>query len=127
MNLKNICITIKPRKDVLTEFAQALHLAKSSAKTGHHAKREELSFQNIDTLRKVLTEKRMEIFHTIKEQQPESIYELAKLLNRDLKSVNTDIEILTDLGLVTLEQLHDARQRIMPKIDFDAIHIKIPI
>jgi|SRR3989338_1199027 len=123
MNLKNIRITIKPRKDVLNEFAQALHLAKKS----YSSKREELSFQNIDTLRKVLTEKRMEIFHTIKEQHPESIYELAKLLERDLKSVNTDIEILTDLGFVTLEELHDARQRIMPKIDFDAIHIEIPI
>ncbi len=123
MNIKNISITIKPRKEVLKEFAKALQ----NAKKGQIIKKEELSFQNIDTLRKVLTEKRIELLHTIKKHHPESIYELAKLQERDLKSVNTDIEILTDLGLITLEQLHDARQRIKPKIDFDAIHVEIPI
>ncbi len=123
MKIKNISITIKPRKTVLQEFATALYQAKKR----HTPLRDEVSFQNIDTLRKVLTEKRMELIHTIKEQQPESIYALAKILNRDHKSVNTDIEILEEFGLLTLTELHDARQRVKPHIDFDAIHIKIPI
>lgn len=123
MKIKNISITIKHRKDVLKEFAEALH----HAKKGLPLKQEEISFQNINTLRKVLTEKRIEILHMVKEHHPESIYELAKLLKRDLKSVNVDIEILKSLGLITLEELQDARQRLKPKIDFDAINVEISI
>src|SRR3989344_2547533 len=107
MKVKNIKLTIKERKNVLNEFAKVLAKARKGQTP---VPQEEVSFQNTYTLRKVLTEKRMELLHIIKQHAPESIYELAKIVDRDLKSVNTDINVLADLGLVSLERHHEERK-----------------
>lgn len=124
MKVKNIKLTIKERKGVLNEFAKTLAKARKGEKPVPH---EELSFQNIDTLRKVLTEKRMELLHVIKQHAPESIYELAKIVNRDLKSVNTDITVLVDLGLISLEILKEERRKTKPRVEFDKLQVEIAI
>src|SRR3990167_5559625 len=124
MKVKNIKLTIKEGKNVLNEFTKALTNArKGEAVTPH----EEVSFQNIDTLRKVLTEKRMELLHAIKRHAPGSIYELAKIVDRDLKSVNTDITVLVNLGLVSLEKSKDERKKSKPSVDFDRLSVEIAI
>jgi len=40
-------------------------------------------------MRKILSEERFRILRTIKKEHPKSIYELAKLLNRDIKILST--------------------------------------
>ena len=124
MNVKHIKLAIKERKTVLDEFAKILAKARKGESSFHEA---ELSFQNIDTLRKVLTEKRMELLHAIKRQSPGSIYELAKIVDRDLKSVNTDIDVLVNLGLVSLEKIKDERKKSRPSVDFDRLNVEIAI
>ena len=108
MKLKNIKITIKDHGTVQKEFAEALGSAKKGEAVMPHY---EVSFEDIDTLRKVLTEKRLELLHVIKQQQPESMYELAQLVSRDLKSVQDDLHLLEDLGLLSLEH------RLIPHLD----------
>jgi len=124
MKVKNIKLTIKERKNVLNEFTKTLAKARKGEMPVPH---EEVSFQNIDTLRKVITEKRMELLHVIKQHAPESIYELAKIVGRDLKSVNTDITVLVDLGLVSLERLHEERKKTKPRVEFDRLNVEIAI
>jgi len=127
MKIKNINITIKSRKEVLEEFAKTLHQVRENpAKYGKHHK-QELSFESVKAFRNVFTEKRMELLHLIKENNPNSIYELAKIANRDIKSVKTDINLLTQLDLIILKNLNDARNRVMPTIDFDKIRLEIAI
>ena len=124
MKVKNIKLAIKDRQEAMKEFVHALTKArKGKSVLPHH----ELSFQNIDTLRKVLTEKRMELLHLIKQHSPESIYELAKIVNRDLKSVNTDIDVLVDLGLVSLEKLKEERKKTKPYVEFDKLNVEITL
>ena len=124
MKVKNITITIKDRKEVLKEFAQVLGKARKGEKIPPH---EEVSFQNIDALRRVLTEKRIELLHLIRLHHPESIYELAKIANRDLKNVHEDLLILKEVGLLSLEELGDERGRVQPKVEFDTLKIEIAI
>ncbi len=124
MKVKNIKIMIKDRKEVLKNFAEALIKAKKGQEIKKH---EELSFQNVETLRRFLTEKRIEILHTIKKKKPESIYALAQLVKRDLKSVDTDIKILEDLGLLSLKEIHEQRKRLKPIVDFDMLQVEIAI
>lgn len=124
MKVKNIRLTIKDRSAVFNEFANVL----AGARKGENVTaKEEISFQNIDALRKVLTEKRMEILHVIKHNNPGSIYELAKTVNRDLKNVNTDIQILADLGLISLEEIQEERKKIRPFVKFDKLKVEIAI
>ncbi len=124
MNVKNIKLTIRDTKTTLKEFATTLAKSRKGKAVVPH---EEVSFQNIDTLRKVLTEKRLELLHVIKHHSPRSIYELAKIVNRDLKSVNTDIGVLVDLGLVSLETLRQERIRTRPIVAFNKLHVEIAI
>ena len=124
MKVKNIRLVIKDAKEALKEFATSLSQARKRKSIAPH---EELSFQSIDVLRKVLTEKRMELLHTVKKHSPESIYELAKMLNRDLKSVNTDVAILADLGLISLETLKEARKKTKPIVAFSKLNVEIAI
>ncbi|MBS3147969.1 hypothetical protein J4219_03740 [Candidatus Woesearchaeota archaeon] len=122
--MKHIKLAIKERKTVLDEFAKILAKVRKGESSFNES---ELSFQNIDTLRKVLTEKRMELLHAIKRQSPGSIYELAKIVDRDLKSVNTDITVLVNLGLVSLEKSKDERKKSKPSVDFDRLSVEIAI
>lgn len=124
MKVKNIKITIKSRQQVLHEFAEAYEKAR---KGGQIEKRNELSFGSMETLRSILTGKRIELLKIIKHRNPNSIYELARVANRDLKSVNTDVKILSDLGLVYLEEVHDERRKIKPTVEFDKLNVEIAI
>jgi predicted transcriptional regulator len=124
MKVKNIKLTIKDRKTVLKEFAEILAKARRGEKIERH---EEISFENIDTLRKVLTEKRMELLHAIKQYAPESVYELAKILKRDLKSVNIDIQVLENLGLINLETKREERKKVRPIVGFNKLNVEIAI
>ena len=124
VNVKNIKLTIKDKKQVLKEFAEALGKVRRREELSPH---HETSFENIDVLRRVLTEKRLQLLHTIKKHTPESIYELAKTLNRDLKSVTTDIQILKDMGLISLKTTHEARKKTKPTVTFDKLDVEITI
>ncbi len=124
MKIKNIKITINDRKQALNEFAHTLARAREGEIIYKH---KEISFQDVYTLRKFLTEKRIELLHIIKHYNPESMYELAKIVNRDLKSITTDISILKDLNLVSLEKIKEKRIKVKPKVEFNKINVEITI
>ena len=124
MKVRRIKITIRDLKDVLHEFAETYEKLRKGERV---APRRELSFANIETLRKFLTEKRIELLHVIRKHAPNSIYALAQLVKRDLKSVNTDIDVLKSLDLVSLEKLKEARRRTKPRVEFDKLNVEITI
>ena len=47
-----------------------------------------------------LTEKRMQLIRTITHRSPDSIRELAEFLNRDVKNVFDDLQLLNDMGVI---------------------------
>ena len=122
MKVKNVKITVKPHKVVMREFAIALGKAMRGEEVEPHF---EVSFTDLDTLRKVLTDKRMELMHAIKQHSPDSIYELAKIVKRDLKSVNDDLQILERSGLISLDSTKEGRQRVKPKLEFEKLNVEI--
>lgn len=124
MKIKIVKLAIKDRKMVLGEAASALGKALQGEEIFPHRG---VSFQNIETLRRVLTEKRLEILHAVRQHSPDSVYQLAKLLNRDLKSVNTDIQILESLGFLSLETVTEERWKVKPKVEFDKLQVEIAI
>ncbi|MBI5003176.1 hypothetical protein HZC31_07355 [Candidatus Woesearchaeota archaeon] len=117
-------ITIKSRQEVLNEFAETYEKLRKGENV---KKREELSFNSIETLRSFLTEKRMELLKIIKHKNPNSIYELAQLAKRDLKSVNTDVKVLSNLGLLFLEEINEGRKKMKPIVEFDTLNVEIVV
>jgi len=64
---------------------------------------ETIKFSNYESFHKTLTPQRMQILSFLAKEEVNSINELAKILNRDPKSVRNDIGVLETIGLVKLE------------------------
>jgi predicted transcriptional regulator len=85
-------------------------------------------FSGIASLRQLLTDEKARILHTIKYEKPNSIYQLAKLLKRNFKSVNDDLKVLERFGLVSfVEEKTKKRVRHRPEIAADSINISLKI
>lgn len=59
-----------------------------------------LSFVDLPSLLKTLSQARLALLQKLHEAGPLSIYELAKRLRRDYKNVHTDVSQLAALGLI---------------------------
>jgi len=124
MRVRKIDIGIKGLKESLKDFAETWKKLES----GKRVKKEEgIYFDSIDTMRAVLTNNRLLILKTIRERHPKSVYELAKMLERDLKNVNQDLKMLAEIGLVTLEKAETDKKRVIPHVDYSKILLEIPI
>jgi predicted transcriptional regulator len=63
-----------------------------------------LSFPDISWIAKIFSPQRVRIIQAIKEMKPESIYQLAKILERAPSNVQKDVTELADLGILELTQ-----------------------
>ncbi len=122
---KNITIGIRSLEQGLDNFAEAAE----SLLRGEPAKKQRgVYFENIDAFRRVLTEKRLTLLHTVKQSKPESVHELARLLGRDIKNVSDDLKYLAELGLVSLDNAAvGSERRVTPRVGYEKIRLEISI
>ncbi len=125
MKVKRIDIGIRGLEDSLKDFAETW----KSVEAGKKKMKKEVGiyFESIDDMRSVLTNNRLAILRAIRENNPKSVYELSKILGRNLKNVNEDLKLLADIGLVTLEATKTDRKRIKPHVDYAKITLEIPV
>lgn len=124
MKIKRIDIGIKGLEESLQDFADAW----KKVQAGERVKKDEaIYFETVDAMRSVLTNNRLLILRTIRERKPHSVYELAKILGRDLKNVNQDLMLLAEIGLVTLEKTTTDKKRVIPHVDYNMIQVEIPV
>jgi len=91
---------------------------------------ETLYFNSVKELRRVLTDKRVELLKLIRSKKPGSIKELATIANRDFKNVNADVHLLTRLGLLTLPREKAGpkhRGRKPPRVTYGSVSVEIPL
>ena len=121
MKIKKIHIEIKSLDDALTEAGQVFEKI-AQGKT--IKKKTSVYFSNIKEMRTVLTEKRLELLKTVKDKKPSSIYDLAKMLKRDLKNVIQDVEYLKELGIIEVTETKDKK---IPSVRYDMIAFEVAI
>jgi predicted transcriptional regulator len=124
MKVKKIDIGIKGLQESLKNFAETWKKLEGGKKV---KKEEGIYFDSIDAMRAVLTNNRLLIIKTIKDNKPGSVYELAKMLGRDLKNVNQDLKMLAETGLITLEKTETDKKRVVPHVDYGKILLEIPV
>lgn len=124
MKVKNIIVEVKSIEDTLKEAKSIMEELQKGRLVG---KKESISFGNIDVMRKVLTNKRLQLIKAIKKYSPQSIYELARIVDRDPKSVNIDIRVLNKLGMIGLKRTDKKRENIIPTVKYDEIDIAIAV
>jgi predicted transcriptional regulator len=87
---------------------------------------EKYESQEISMLRSLLSNEKARLLHVLKTKQPNSIYELAKILGRDFKSVRDDISQLEKFGFIELIPVHKGkREKLKPILVLDVLEVKL--
>jgi predicted transcriptional regulator len=121
MKAKNVNIGIKSVEEALNDFV----ITGEALERGEKVKPSKgIYFTNLDAFRKVLTQKRLELLHIIKTEQPESITHLARLAGRDITNVADDVKYLSEIGLLEMKKIKRAH---IPTVNYDSIHLKIAV
>lgn len=126
MRVKNVTLGIKSIEEVLGNAKNIMERLERGEKV--KKKKAGVYFENLGVMRKAITHERLKILKAIKEKHPASIYELAKLLNRNLKNVSDDVHYLAELGLIELEKgKSNGREKTLPIVNYDKILLEIPV
>ncbi|MEO7162275.1 MAG: hypothetical protein ABI041_05105 [Bdellovibrionia bacterium] len=86
---------------------------------------DELVSKDLKALLQIATEPRLEIFQTIVNEKPNSVYELAEILHKSQPYILKEVRILEGLELIRLDkEVVGGRERLKPvalysKIAFD--------
>lgn len=88
----------------------------------------EYDFDGLAMLRKLLSNEKARLMNTLKKSKPGSIYELAKMLNRDFKSVSDDVKLLEKFGFLDMiAEKTGKRERLRPVLVIDSMRIEIKV
>ncbi len=68
-------------------------------------------FESIEAVRRFLTDARLELWRTIRDKKPNSLTELAKILDRNFADVHQDVHILVEAGLIDLQKPKGSKTR----------------
>lgn len=123
--MKTVTFTIEPFAESLKRFKKTF----AAVRAGQPVERQEIvGFTSLEAARNFLTRERLALLRLIKARQPNSIYELAKMTNRDLKNVQEDVRILEQHGLVQIAQHSRGSRKVkVPRVPFEEIMLKIAI
>ena len=76
---------------------------------------------------KIMTNERIRLLQMIREKNPESISELAHLLDRSQSNVSNDVKYLEGIGLLELEVKNDPITHKKPVVNYDAVRITVDL
>lgn len=124
MKEKRIVIGVKSPKEVLAKARGVMEKLGAGAAV---EKETSVYFADLGSMRKVVTPMRLEIIRMVKRKKPSSVYELAKLLGRDIRNVRHDMEYLERLGLIKLKTTTSGRAKTMISADYDKILFEIAV
>ena len=122
MQVKRVKIGIRSIDDALDNFITTGEALESGETVKMQPAR--VYFNNLDAFRKALTQKRLELLHAIRQEKPASIHQLARIVNRDIKNVSTDVKYLSQIGLVELKEQNNC---LFPIVDYERIELDIAV
>ncbi len=124
MKVRKVKIGIKSVKEALDDFAGAA----KAIERGEKVRPEKgVYFASIESFRKALTPKRLELLHLIKTKHPRSLQELARISRRNIKSIVTDVKMLESLDLIDMKRKKEGRRESVPTVDYDKIDLEIAV
>ena len=98
-----------------------------TVKTGiPYIKKDELTCDSYESMNRLLSIARLDIFVAIVEQRPESMYALAQILGKDQSQVLRDAKILEEIGVIKLVSVMDGnREKMKPQPLYDKIVFEV--
>jgi predicted transcriptional regulator len=101
--MKTVTFSIRALSEVADDFAKTFEAVRTGRRIPKQS-RSEVGFTSIEAVRNFLTRERLALMRTIRTRHPGSLYQLAKMVNRDFKNVQQDIGILERHGLVRISK-----------------------
>jgi len=83
-----------------------------------------VNFQDASRLQRVLTPRRLELIERLLEQPAESIRSLADRLDRDVRQVHDDVQLLGEYRIVHLREESGAKQPFVP---YETVTIEVEL
>jgi len=123
MTQNTLIVTVESISAVQQRTAEAFEQALGDGVPEEDAPRR-LSFENTDQLAQVLTPRAIDLLQAIAQEEPASIREATRLVDRDIKQVSENLERLEDYGIV--EFVNEGRAK-RPVVPYDEIDIQLPL
>ncbi len=82
-----------------------------------------LSFTSYDELMETLTPRVLELIEAVRREEPSSINETARVVDRDIKNVHEELSRLAQLGIIFFEEEGQSKR---PVVWFDELVINLP-
>ena len=120
MKPKKAKLVLQSVEDIKKEWVSAL-----KGKTKSSAGENVIVVTGLETIAKIFSKPRMEILQAIIAKKPKSIYELAKILDRDFKNVYSDVQFLNDVGLIELKETGDNRKGLKPIAKYSGVELDL--
>lgn len=123
---KKLKIQIKSAGEALKGFRDVFKAVEAGRRI---SRRGGVYFTSIEAARNLLTPNRLALLRAVRSERPGSIYELAKMVGRDLKNVQDDLRLLETYGLVRMAHgTRSGKRRVrVPQAMFDQIELRIAI
>lgn len=90
-----------------------------------HTRKGTVVFSSVTEYQKFMTEQKLAILAVVANKRPQSIYQLAQLVDRDFGNVQRDCVTLTAHGFMKLEESGDTKKSKIPQLAFDYMRIVV--
>lgn len=121
MKIKRVKIGIKSMTKAMDDFVRTAEAVKKGEKT---KKETGVYFTSLEAFRKALTPKRLNLLRLIREEDPSSLHELARLARRNIKNISDDVKYLAQVGLI---ELKDSANKTSARVNYDKIILEIAV
>lgn len=124
MKRKILEVHFRSLDDMKKDMDKAIRTRIPQIQPRHH-----LYWDSLESFRNFLTTHKLELLSAIANWKPKSLYELAKMVNRDVASIQRECKILENTGFIKFSpSKHGKRRSKQPKLKFDysAILVFVP-
>lgn len=125
MKIKHITLKVKTLDKMAADFKRIWKDA-GKGKSVRDAI-ETICFDSVEDMQKFLSPERIRLLKMVHEKNPKSIYELAKMLDRDRKNVTEDVKMLEGVGLIERKTAKRGKEKVELVVDYDRIQMDIAV
>ena len=123
MTQNTLIVTVESIGAVQQRTAEAFKQALTGDAVGEDAPHR-LSFETTDQLAQVFTPRAIDLLQAIAQEEPASIREAARVVDRDIKQVSENLERLEGYDVVEFVAEGRAKRPVVP---YDEIDIQLPL
>jgi len=116
-----LVVTVQPSGEFHEDVRSAITALQQGESVGSPPT---ISFESYDALMETLTSRTLDLIEAIRRDEPVSINEAARVVDRDVKNVHEELSRLARLGIVYFEE---EGQRKRPVVWFDDLVINLPM